>query len=265
MGKDDGGEAGSEVVILPDGFGSSFSTQSIRAKFIRKVYATLFSQLLITLGFILVVVFTPSIRNFYCDQFAEPKLDDPFPEKCVRPSQNGFVMYIVSYIIFFVTYIAIACCTSVRRKSPGNIIALGIFTLALSVMVSSISVYHNAEWVLMAIGITAALCLGLTLFSFQTKIDFTGIGIYLFAASWILFLFGILAIVFFARNYPWIHTVYSALIAILFSFFLIYDTQQIIGGKKYEMSPEEHIYASITLYIDVVYIFMAILNLGRGR
>jgi len=32
MGKDDGGEAGSEVVILPDGFGSSFSTQAIRAK-----------------------------------------------------------------------------------------------------------------------------------------------------------------------------------------------------------------------------------------
>ena len=60
-------------------------------------------------------------------------------------------------------------------------------------------------------------------------------------------------------------TVYSALIAILFSFFLIYDTQQIIGGKKYEMSPEEHVYASITLYIDVVYIFLAILNLGRGR
>ena len=32
MGKDDGGEGGSEVVILPDGFGSSFSTQAIRAK-----------------------------------------------------------------------------------------------------------------------------------------------------------------------------------------------------------------------------------------
>jgi len=265
MGKDDGGESGSEVVILPDGFGSSFSTQAIRAKFVRKVYAILFSQLLITLGFILVVIFTPSIRTFYCDRFDEQSDPGPFPQKCVQPSQNGFIMYIVSYIIFFVTYIAIACCSSVRRKSPGNMIALGIFTLALSLMVASISVYHNAEWVLMAIGITAALCLGLTLFSFQTKIDFTGLGIYLFAACWILFLFGILAIVFFARNYPWVHTVYSALLAILFSFFLIYDTQQIIGGKKYEMSPEEHIYASITLYIDVVYIFLAILNLGRGR
>jgi hypothetical protein len=38
---------------------------------------------------------------------------------------------------------------------------------------------------------------------------------YLFAASWVLFLFGILAIVFFARSYPVVHTVYAALIAIL--------------------------------------------------
>merc|ERR1712047_149363 len=87
-------------------------------------------------------------------------------------------------------------------------------------------------WVLMAIGITAALCLGLTLFSFQTKIDFTGIGMYLFAATWILFIFGILAIVFFAKGYPVVHTVYSALIALLFSVYLIYDTQQIMGGKS---------------------------------
>ena len=71
---------------------------------------------------------------------------------------------------------AIACCEPVRRKSPGNMIAMGIFTLALSVMTASIAIYHDVYWVLMAIGITAALCLGLTLFSFQTKIDFTGIG-----------------------------------------------------------------------------------------
>ena len=53
-------------------------------------------------------------------------------------------------------------------------IAMGIFTLSLSLWVSSIAVYHDVNWVLMAIGITALLCLGLTLFSFQTKWDFTG-------------------------------------------------------------------------------------------
>jgi FtsH-binding integral membrane protein len=39
---------------------------------------------------------------------------------------------------------------------------------------ASIAVYHDVMWVLMAIGITALLCLGLTLFSFQTKWDITG-------------------------------------------------------------------------------------------
>ena len=51
--------------------------------------------------------------------------------------------------------------------------------------------------------------------------------------------------------------------ALLFSMFLIYDTQQILGGKKYQISPEEHVYASIQLYIDVVYIFLSILQMGR--
>ncbi len=36
--------------------------------------------------------------------------------------------------------------------------------------------------------------------------------------------------------------------AILFSFFLIYDTQQLIGGKKYAISPEEHIFAAIQVH-----------------
>jgi len=260
MGKNDNGENGSVDVILPDGFGSSFSSQQIRAKFIRKVYATLLSQLMITIGFIAVFVFVPGIRDFYCNG---THYDDNGIGHCVGRSNNGYIVYIVSYIIFFITYISIVCCQSVRRKSPGNLIAMAIFTLSLSVWVSSIAIYHDVYWVFMAIGITAALCLGLTLFSFQTKIDFTGLGMYLFAAVWILFLFGILAIVFASNGWPIVHTVYSALVALLFSAFLIYDTQQIMGGKKYEISPEEHVYASIQLYVDVVYIFLAILSLGR--
>ena len=90
-------------------------------------------------------------------------------------NSTSMVLYIVGYVTFIVTYFAIACCERVRKRSPGNIIAITIFTLSLSLMVSMICLYHDIAWVLMAMGITAALCLGLTLFSFQTKIDFTGI------------------------------------------------------------------------------------------
>jgi len=88
---------------------------------------------------------------------------------------------------------------------------------------------------------------------------------YLFAASWILFFFGLLCIYFLARHYPIVNVIYSGLMALLFSIFLVYDTQQIMGGKKYSISPEEHIFAAIQLYVDVVYIFLAILNLGGRR
>lgn len=193
MGKnDDGGEDGAAAeVMMPEGFGSSFSTKEIRAKvifllmshrkqaaftlflfqFVRKVYATLLSQLFITLGFISVFIFTPAIKNFYCTSVVT---DEAGMVHCVEPSHEGFIIYIVAYVIFFITYFSIACFEKVRRKSPGNMIALVIFTLSLSVWVASISLYHDVYWVLMSIGITAALVLGLTLFACQTKIDFTG-------------------------------------------------------------------------------------------
>ena len=36
-----------------------------------------------------------------------------------------------------------------------------------------------------------------------------------------------------------------------------------MGGKKHSISAEEHVYAAVQLYVDVVYIFMAILSLGK--
>ena len=55
-----------------------------------------------------------------------------------------------------------------------SIFAYGVKLAELSFQTGSIAVFHDVYWVLSALGITAALCLGLTLFSFQTKWDFTG-------------------------------------------------------------------------------------------
>ena len=155
---------------LPVAFGSSFSDRTIRMNFIRKVYSIIFIQLLVTTLIVAPVIFSNNIKNFMCQT-------DPYvsiiTERCVYSTQ-AYILYGVSYGMFIITYLAIACCESVRRKSPGNIIAITIFTLALSVMVAMICLFHDVIWVLQAMGITAALCLGITLFAFQTKIDFTG-------------------------------------------------------------------------------------------
>ena len=96
-----------------------------------------------------------------------------FNQRCAHTG-SAMIFYIVGYVIFIISYFAIACCERVRKKSPGNIIAISIFTLSLSLMVAMICLFHDVIWVLQAMGITAALCLGITLFAFQTKIDFTG-------------------------------------------------------------------------------------------
>lgn len=111
----------------------------------------------------------------------------------------------------------------------------------------------------MAVGITAAVCLGLTLFAFQTKWDFTVMGGVLFVAVIILMVFGIVAIFVPGKT---IQLIYASLGALIFSIYLVYDTQMMMGGKhKYSISPEEYIFAALNLYLDIVNIFMYILTI----
>lgn len=82
----------------------------------------------------------------------------------------------MAFGVLLVTMIAMACCESLRRKSPMNFIFLGIFTVAQSFVLGVVSSTYASTEVFMAVGITAAVCLALTIFAFQTKIDFTVMG-----------------------------------------------------------------------------------------
>ena len=57
-----------------------------------------------------------------------------------------------------------------------------------------ISAYYKIESVLIAVGLTAFVCLGVTIFSFQTKYDFTSCFGILFVMSLALLGFGFVAI-----------------------------------------------------------------------
>jgi len=61
-------------------------------------------------------------------------------------------------------------------------------------------------------------------------------------------------------------TFYCWLGALLFSFYIVIDTQAIIGGKHRAgvFGEDEYIAAALNLYIDIVQLFMYILRLvGR--
>ena len=53
--------------------------------------------------------------------------------------------------------------------------------------------------------------------------------------------------------------------AFVFSLYLIYDTQMMMGGKhKYALDPEEYIFAALNIYLDVINLFMYILMIVVG-
>ena len=109
----------------------------------------------------------------------------------------------------------------------------------------------------MAVGICAVVCLGLTIFAFQTKWDFTAYGGVMFVCLIVLTLFGFLAMI-----YPGgiVRLMYSAVGALMFSFYLVYDTQLMLGGNhKFSISPEEYIFAALSIYLDIIQMFMHIL------
>ncbi|CAB4009850.1 lifeguard 1-like [Paramuricea clavata] len=146
-----------------------------------------------------------------------------------------------------------------RRKFPHNIILLGLFTLCEGFLLGAAASTYDADAVLIAAGITTAVVLAITLFSFQTKYDFTMMGGMLFVALIILILFGFLSIFFYSRI---LQLVYACLGALIFSMYLVYDTQIMMGGgKRYALSPEEYVFAALNLYLDIINLFIFILQI----
>ncbi|KAG8000760.1 Protein lifeguard 2, partial [Nibea albiflora] len=64
------------------------------------------------------------------------------------------------------------------------------------------------------------------------------------------------------QQVPWLHMLYAAIGAIIYTLFLVYNTQLLIGNRELAISPEEYIYGALSLYIDIVHIFLFILQVS---
>lgn len=74
----------------------------------------------------------------------------------------------------------------------------------------------------------------------------------------VMLIFGIVAI--FWRD-PIVQLIYSCLSAFLFAIYLVYDTERIIGTKKFSASLDDSYLAAIHLYIDIVELFLNLLKI----
>lgn len=223
----------------------SFTNAIIRQGFIKKTYGILLSQLAITTFFI-ALTFFDSVK-----QLVRFNLD-------TNPIM-GLLLFIV-VIATTVIFIMFACCRETARQVPMNYILLFSYTLCMSFYLIILCSEYDTNVVFTALVLTVAATLGLTIYAFSTTHDFT-------FCSGILFAFITVLIFSFPFFYFFgFYTFYCILGVMCYSFYLIYDTQLILGKFGSEYNIDDYCFAALNLYVDIIYLFIKILYLlGKAK
>jgi len=161
----------------------------------------------------------------------------------------GFV--ILEFVFLFGLYAA-------KRKAGLNMMLLFGFTflsgLTLAPLLSHIlGIKGGASIVANAFILTTVAFGGLSVFAMHTKRDFGAMGKMLFITLIVVVVAGLINIFF---QSPILQLVIASISSILFSAFILYDTQNIIRGAY-----ETPIEGAIALYLDFLNLFVSLLQI----
>ena len=110
-----------------------------------------------------------------------------------------------------------------------------------------------------AASLTAAVVIALTIYALTTKNDFTVCG----PVAYILLILVIMGSILSAFFGPTLKLLWCILGVFVFSFYIVIDTQMIVGNERarYKFEEDSYILASVVLYIDIINLFLEILKL----
>lgn len=146
-----------------------------------------------------------------------------------------------------------------RKSYPTNLLFLSGFTALEAYSISVIVSFYNTPVVLLALVLTSGIFVFLSAFACQSKYDFTSWMPYLFGGLWTLVLFGMVG-AFFPYNST-AELIYGCGAALIFSGYILVDTQLVM--RHYHV--EEEIAAAISLYLDIINLFLAILRILNSQ
>lgn len=213
-------------------YGTNVATASvhIRMGFLRKVYTLLSLQMALTAATSALFMFSQTIKEFV---------------------HSSPAVVLVLALLSLVVLLGLAV---YRHEHPLNLYLLLTFTLLESVSVATTLTFYEYATVLQALLLTCTVFAGLTAYTFQSKRDFSKMGAGLFALLWILIISSFMRFFFQSDTADLLVAGGGALV---FCGFIIYDTHLLMK----QLSPEEHILASINLYLDIVNLFLYVLRI----
>lgn len=214
--------------------------EKVQIGFIRKVYGILSAQIVLTFGVAILAVNNQTLATFML--------------------VNSWLV-IVALVLSLVTLYALVCFVDFQRRVPYNYLTLFAFTACEAYIVAYFCLQFTAVQVYEAAFMAITLCVGLTIYACLTKTDFTLWGGFLFLAL-LVFVIGGCILTFFRA--PLLMVIFDCIGLLLFGFYLIYDTQLILGTKSAMYSVDDYIMATMNLYLDLINIFLDVLSIvGR--
>lgn len=206
-----------------------------RATLVRRVYALLFTGILVTIAAALYTATNQDLLNAVL--------------------RHQIIMVLLVFGTLFIAQGA-------ARTFPVNVGLMYLFNLIIGVWITPVLMLY-ARATPGVIG-EAALLTGsafgaLTIYAFVSRRDFSAWGSFFFVGLIILIVASLLNIFFHSST---LQTVLAGVTILVFSGLLVFDTWRI----RNTYAPDQYIPAALNLYLDVLNIFLAILQLlGGGR
>ncbi|MBU2512986.1 Bax inhibitor-1/YccA family protein [bacterium] len=176
-------------------------------------------------------------------------------------NNEAFLVTVASnYILFIVAeFAAIFFAFWARKKENLGLIALFTFTILTGITTAPVLLRYTGSTVTNAAFLTGITFLGLSFYTIRSKKDFSFMGGMLTTGLIILIVGGLLnAFLFKSSAFSFL---YSAAGVFIFSGFIIYDTFNILNRYP----TDEYISATLSLYLDVLNLFLMLLHLLGGN
>ncbi|XP_048384635.2 protein lifeguard 2a isoform X3 [Stegostoma tigrinum] len=191
---------------------------------------------------------TGSINAFAVDSWSSQKIRHVFIQKV-------YAILMAQLLVTFGIVAVFTFCDPVRTYVRNNHIlyytSFAVFITTYLILVCCSGIRRRYPWNLILLAVF---------------FDFTSCHGLMFGLLMVLFITGIVMVFTVPFGYlPWLQTFYAGLGALVFTMFLAYDTQLLLGNKRYSLSPEEHVFGALCLYTDIIYIFMFLLQLFGHR
>lgn len=162
-------------------------------------------------------------------------------------------------LVFLAGSFGLSYLTTRYSNSATGLIFIFAFTGFMGAMLGPIlnmylhSFANGGQLIMMALGGTGALFLGLSGYALTSRKDFSFMGGMLFTGVMVAFLAGIGAVVF---HMPGLSLAVSAMFVVLMSGMILYQTSQLVNGGE-----TNYIIATISLYTSLFNLFLSLLRL----